>query len=52
MGVTYVTLAPEHPLVSAVTSDDRRDEVNTYVEAMRNGVCQYYFVQLRIAACA
>lgn len=32
MGVTYVTLAPEHPLVSSVTSDDCRDEVNTYVE--------------------
>jgi leucyl-tRNA synthetase len=32
MGVTYVTLAPEHPLVSAVTLDDRRDEVNKYVE--------------------
>eukprot|EP00571_Detonula_confervacea_P010871 CAMPEP_0172300670 /NCGR_PEP_ID=MMETSP1058-20130122/2693_1 /TAXON_ID=83371 /ORGANISM="Detonula confervacea, Strain CCMP 353" /LENGTH=913 /DNA_ID=CAMNT_0013010507 /DNA_START=112 /DNA_END=2853 /DNA_ORIENTATION=+ len=30
-GVTYVTLAPEHPLVSAVTSPDQKEEVDTYV---------------------
>jgi leucyl-tRNA synthetase len=32
MGVTYVTLAPEHPLVSLVTTDDQLDEVTEYVE--------------------
>jgi len=31
MGVTYVTLAPEHPLVSEMTTDDRREEVEEYV---------------------
>jgi len=31
MGVTYVTLAPEHPLVSAVTSDEHKDEIDEYV---------------------
>jgi leucyl-tRNA synthetase len=29
-GVTFVVLAPEHPLVDAITSTDRRDEVATY----------------------
>lgn len=32
MGVTYVTLAPEHPLVSAVTTEEQRAEVDEYVE--------------------
>jgi len=32
MGVTYVTLAPEHELVSEVTTDDQRDEVEKYVK--------------------
>jgi leucyl-tRNA synthetase len=32
-GVTFMVLAPEHPLVDRVTTDDRRDEVNAYVEA-------------------
>lgn len=31
-GVTYVTLAPEHPLVAQITTDDRKTAVNTYVE--------------------
>ena len=31
-GATYVVLAPEHPLVDAVTSDARRDEVEAYRE--------------------
>ena len=31
MGVTYVTLAPEHPLVSAVTSSEQKEEVEEYV---------------------
>ena len=29
-GATYVVLAPEHPLVDAVTSDERRDVVEAY----------------------
>ena len=32
LGVTYVTLAPEHPLVSKVCSDEQRDEVEEYVK--------------------
>ena len=32
MGVTYVTLAPEHPLVSSVTSDEQREQVEAYVK--------------------
>ncbi len=31
-GATYVVLAPEHPLVDAVTSDSRREEVEAYRE--------------------
>jgi leucyl-tRNA synthetase len=31
MGVTYVTLAPEHPLVKSITSVDRKKEVDEYV---------------------
>ena len=31
MGVTYVTLAPEHPLVSTVTTDEQRAAVESYV---------------------
>ena len=29
-GATYMVLAPEHPLVDAVTSDARREDVNAY----------------------
>ena len=32
MGVTYVTLAPEHPLVPSICSDEQRDEVEAYVQ--------------------
>src|SRR6202171_4217352 len=35
-GVTFMVLAPEHPLVERVTRDDRRAEVDAYVEAARN----------------
>lgn len=35
MGVTYVVLAPEHPLVSRLVSDDRRAVVEAYVRAAR-----------------
>lgn len=31
MGVTYVTLAPEHPLISAITTPQQKDEVDKYV---------------------
>ena len=31
LGVTYVTLAPEHPLISAVTTEDRKEDVDAYV---------------------
>lgn len=33
MGVTYVTLAPEYPLVSAVVTEEQKDEVEEYVAA-------------------
>src|SRR5690606_24253733 len=33
MGVTYVVLAPEHPLVAKVTTDTNRAEVEAYVAA-------------------
>ena len=33
MGVTYVTLAPEHPLVASVTTPDQKDDVEAYVAA-------------------
>ena len=35
-GVTFMVLAPEHPLVRKVTTDDRRAQVETYVESARN----------------
>ena len=34
-GATFMVLAPEHPLVSVLTSDDRRDEVEAYVAEAR-----------------
>ena len=30
-GITFMTLAPEHPLVEQITTEDRRDEVQEYV---------------------
>merc|ERR1719253_1389856 len=30
-GVTYVTLAPEHPLVSSITTPEQKEEVDAYV---------------------
>lgn len=35
-GATFMVLAPEHPLVAAITTDDQRAEVDAYVEAARN----------------
>lgn len=32
-GVTYLTLAPEHPLVPSVTTPDQKSEVDAYVAA-------------------
>src|SRR5207249_9534056 len=34
-GMTYVVLAPEHPLVEQLTSPDRKAEVDAYVERSR-----------------
>jgi leucyl-tRNA synthetase len=34
-GVTFMVLAPEHPLVERVTSPERRDQVRAYVERAR-----------------
>ncbi|HVS02586.1 MAG TPA: leucine--tRNA ligase [Thermoanaerobaculia bacterium] len=34
-GVTFLTLAPEHPLVARVTAPERRAEVEAYVAAAR-----------------
>src|SRR4030088_1691343 len=34
-GVTFMVLAPEHPLVEKLTVPDRRDEVRAYVERAR-----------------
>ena len=35
-GVTFMVLAPEHPLVAKVTTEDRRLDVDAYVEKARN----------------
>lgn len=32
-GVSFMTLAPEHELVSRIVTDEQRDEVNAYIEA-------------------
>ena len=32
-GATYMVLAPEHPLVASVTTDDKKAEVEAYIEA-------------------
>ncbi len=34
-GITYLVLAPEHPLVEKLTTPDRQAEVNAYVESAR-----------------
>jgi leucyl-tRNA synthetase len=34
-GMTYVVLAPEHPLVPSLVTDDRRAEVEAFVESVR-----------------
>src|SRR3712207_4828119 len=34
-GMTYVVLAPEHPLVSAVTTDEHRQEVEDFVDRVQ-----------------
>jgi leucyl-tRNA synthetase len=35
-GATFMVLAPEHPLVELVTTEERRREVTTYVEQAKN----------------
>jgi leucyl-tRNA synthetase len=34
-GATFMVLAPEHPLVAKITTDERRSEVESYVEHAR-----------------
>ena len=31
-GATYIVLAPEHPLVSKIVTDEQKDEVESYIE--------------------
>ncbi len=35
-GVTYVVLAPEHELVQEITTADRKEEVEKYIDAVKN----------------
>jgi leucyl-tRNA synthetase len=35
-GMTYVVLAPEHPLVASITTDEHRAEVEAFVRTARN----------------
>lgn len=35
-GVTFIALAPEHPLISKITKEEKRDEVNAYVDTAKN----------------
>ena len=35
-GVTYVVLAPEHPLVASIVSDEQRDVVNEYIASIKS----------------
>ncbi len=35
-GVTYVVMAPEHPLVERITTPERREEVARYIELARS----------------
>ncbi|MDH4227496.1 MAG: leucine--tRNA ligase [Deltaproteobacteria bacterium] len=35
-GTTFMSLAPEHPLVSRITTADKKAEVNAFVERIRN----------------
>lgn len=35
-GVSFLTLAPEHELVSVITTDAQRNAVNTYMEVAKN----------------
>jgi len=35
-GATFMVLAPEHPMVAKLTTDERREEVEAYVTAAKN----------------
>ncbi len=35
-GVSYIVLAPEHPLVDKITTSDRKQEVDNYVQYAKN----------------
>jgi len=34
-GMTYAVVAPEHPLVAAITTDERRDDIDAFVAKVR-----------------
>ena len=35
-GMTYAVVAPEHPIVDQIVTDDRREEVEAFVQRVRN----------------
>ncbi|MEM1222422.1 MAG: leucine--tRNA ligase [Verrucomicrobiota bacterium] len=35
-GATYMVIAPEHPIVTKITTDDKKDEVAAYLEKAKN----------------
>jgi len=35
-GVSFMTLAPEHPLVQQITTEGQKDEVTKYIEGVKN----------------
>ena len=35
-GATYMVLAPEHPLVAAITTEDQKTEVDAYLDAVKS----------------
>ena len=34
-GATYCVMAPEHELVSVITTDEQREDVNKYIDACK-----------------
>ena len=34
-GVTFIVIAPEHPLVSSITTPDRKQAVDQYIKAAK-----------------
>ena len=35
-GATYMVLAPEHPLVEKLTTDDQKQQINDYVNSVKS----------------